>query len=176
METPEQAVARIVAKRTGRPRKGARAAEATPPEPPVPHGRDSRGRFVKGSRIGVEKGTPFVPGVCPNPGGRPKLSDALAEVGATRDPLTGLPYTEAAARAMWRKACGGDVPAFKEIADRTEGKQSQPITVTVQDMADAQLDAELAELEAEHRAYLASLDAGARPRARRAPRGKAKAG
>lgn len=79
----------------------------------------------------------FQPGNCANPGGKPKqkpMSDALRYI--AKQPFKegkriGLPKNptveQAAARALWRKAIMGDVPAFKEIADRIQGKVPQAV-------------------------------------------------
>lgn len=70
------------------------------------------------------------PGVSGNPGGRPKsrpFKEALDRIlkarghGSTEDGL------DAIAAAMVAKAETGDVAAYKEIADRYEGKVPTPI-------------------------------------------------
>jgi hypothetical protein len=74
------------------------------------------------------------PGKSGNPGGRPKekpIRDALrmelaaAELGDAAIPKPGT--VRAIARAIIQRAQSGDVPAFKEIADRLEGKVPQGI-------------------------------------------------
>ena len=73
-------------------------------------------------------GRPFQPGQSGNPAGRPKskpfkdaLQKALKAAEGDKDLL------EAVATALVGKAMMGDVPAIKELADRMDGKVSQPI-------------------------------------------------
>jgi len=73
-------------------------------------------------------GRPFQPGQSGNPNGRPKskpfkdaLQRALKAAGDDKDAL------EMVATALVSKACMGDVPAIKELADRMDGKVTQPI-------------------------------------------------
>ncbi len=51
-----------------------------------------------------------------------KIRDAL--LAALRDDPTRL---KRAAEKTWDKACEGDLPSFREIADRIDGKAAQPI-------------------------------------------------
>jgi hypothetical protein len=80
---------------------------------------------------------PFKPSQSSNPKGRPKsivLSEAyrkhLAKVDET-DPERRT-FAEILAGQMIVKAKSGDVGALREIADRTEGKAKQTITLTVE--------------------------------------------
>lgn len=73
-------------------------------------------------------GRPFQPGQSGNPNGRPKskpfkkaLSDALKAAEDDSEAMAAI------AMALVTKARDGDVPAIKEIADRLDGKVTQPI-------------------------------------------------
>ncbi len=73
-------------------------------------------------------GRPFKPGQSGNPAGRPKskpfkeaLQRALKAAEGDSDILNKV------ALALVAKAHEGDVPAIKEIADRLDGKVTQPI-------------------------------------------------
>jgi hypothetical protein len=79
--------------------------------------------------------TQWKPGQSGNPAGRPKsitLSEAyrkqLAKIDEA-DPLK-RSFAEVLAEQMIVKAKTGDVTALKELADRTEGKARQTITLT----------------------------------------------
>ncbi len=79
---------------------------------------------------------PFQPGQSGNPSGRPKskvLSDAyrreLEKVDLTDE--RGRTFAEILAERAVAKAASGDVAALREIADRTEGKAKQTITLTL---------------------------------------------
>jgi len=81
------------------------------------------------------KGTRFQPGQSGNPNGKPKwklLSDTyrakLAEL-VPGDKL-GRNYAEAIADAAFAAALEGQIGAIQEIADRTEGKPAQAITLS----------------------------------------------
>lgn len=71
----------------------------------------------------LENLTPWKPGQSGNPGGRPKTKQARQAFQKLIDEL-GL---EPAARAIYTKACEGDVAAFREMLDRVDGKVAQPI-------------------------------------------------
>lgn len=71
----------------------------------------------------LENLTPWKPGQSGNPGGRPKTKQVRNALQKLVDEL-GL---EQATRAIYAKACDGDVSAFREIADRLDGKVAQPI-------------------------------------------------
>lgn len=70
----------------------------------------------------------FQPGQSGNPNGRPKskpfkdaLKKAVAEAGADDEAL------KLVAAALLEKAKSGDVQAIKELADRMDGKVTQPV-------------------------------------------------
>ncbi len=66
------------------------------------------------------------PGQSGNPGGRPKkkpMTEALIRILNKLNDAEGEDFT----KALFMKAAQGDVAAFKEIADRVEGKVAQPI-------------------------------------------------
>jgi hypothetical protein len=98
----------------------------------------------------------FQSGTSGNPHGRPKekpIADALRYIGAQpylSEKKIGLPkkptvYQVAAAR-MWKEAINGDVSAFKEIADRTEGKVAQAIASAAEDAPSPKQDMNLREV------------------------------
>lgn len=95
--------------------------------------RRSDGKFAAGNHYGRT----FQPGQSGNPKGRPKsitLSEAyrkmLAEVDETDEHKR--TRAEVLAEQMYTKAKSGDVSAFREIADRVEGKARQTITISVE--------------------------------------------
>jgi|SRR5262244_907152 len=74
----------------------------------------------------------FRPGQSGNPGGRPKgtLRDLLNERLDEIDPRTQKTYGRLLAEALVRAALGGNVEAFKAIADRIEGKPRLSVELT----------------------------------------------
>jgi hypothetical protein len=77
--------------------------------------------------------TRFQPGVSGNPGGRPKmriLSDMLAAIGCEVEPKSGKTWFQLAAEALVSKAFRGDVQAFREIADRVDGRSIQSVELS----------------------------------------------
>ena len=130
MDSAQERVAEIVAARKGkapRRRSAKKPQVALPAAPAVPPARNPNGTFAKGTPA---SGTPFVPGQSGNPAGRPRMASALIKAGEEVDLLfPNMPRVDAAALALWRKAMVGDVSAFKEIADRTEGKVAQTVEV-----------------------------------------------
>jgi len=81
--------------------------------------------------IGIK--TRFKPGQSGNPSGRAKncvLSDMLEAIGNEIDPKTGETFFQVAAEALLAKAFRGDIGAFRELADRVEGKPRQRVEVT----------------------------------------------
>jgi uncharacterized protein DUF5681 len=83
---------------------------------------------------------PWPKGFCPNPGGRPKrkpLTDALARLAERKvpkdatgilQPLRGKRWADVMAAGLASAAAEGNPAAFKEAADRLEGRVAQPIT------------------------------------------------
>jgi hypothetical protein len=78
---------------------------------------------------------PWQPGQSGNPAGRPKgvkfLSEALREALSASAP-DGISWTEKVAQALIDRACLGDPAAFREIADRIEGKVKESVEVSGQ--------------------------------------------
>jgi hypothetical protein len=102
--------------------------------------------------VELGKGTRFRPGQSGNPLGRPKwklLSDTYRAKLAELVPgdKRGRNYAEAIADVVFAAALRGKIGAFQEIADRTEGKPAQAISVSgdVQ-LTVAEIDARLEEL------------------------------
>lgn len=92
-------------------------------------------RAKRGARKGPPKETQWKPGQSGNPAGRPKtitLSEAYRRELAKVDPTDEQKRTfaEILAEQTVIKAKGGDVSALRELADRTEGKAKQTITLT----------------------------------------------
>jgi len=74
--------------------------------------------------------TRFQPGVSGNPGGRPKtriLAEMLAAIGNEVEPKSGKVFFQIAAEALLRKVFRGDIGAFKEFADRIDGRSTQHV-------------------------------------------------
>jgi hypothetical protein len=68
----------------------------------------------------------------PNPHGRPRtklLSEAYRIVLADLEDTGNRSVAEAIATAMARKAMKGNIPAARELADRTEGKAVQAVRI-----------------------------------------------
>jgi hypothetical protein len=77
--------------------------------------------------------TRFQPGVSGNPGGRPKtriLAEMLAAVGDQVEAKSGKTYFQLAAEALVGKAFNGDVQAFREFADRIDGRATQHVELS----------------------------------------------
>jgi hypothetical protein len=76
----------------------------------------------------------FQPGTSGNPGGRPRsapLTNAIREILDEIDPHTGMDGAERAARALFKRACQGDVWAFREIREMAEGRFSLALIAKV---------------------------------------------
>lgn len=78
----------------------------------------------------------FVAGTIPNPNGRPKETEEVKLIRKARKQLI-EEYKDALAEALpmlspilIRKAMEGDVPAIRELHDRTMDKASQPTDIT----------------------------------------------
>lgn len=108
------------------PQKATRGKKQSSTQNSDPNSGSKRGR--------VENLKPWPKGVSGNPGGRPKvkaLSHAyrahLEQVVPT-DP-EGRTYAEVIAAMLAKKAVEGDVAAARELADRTEGRAPQSVTL-----------------------------------------------
>lgn len=103
-----------------------------------PGGRGKTGEDV--ARL-IEAGeqTRWKPGVSGNPSGRPAsqtLSKACRFILSEIVPgMNGVTYAEAIARRLADKALEGDVRAAAELAERAEGRPSQPIDLEVTQIA-----------------------------------------
>jgi predicted transcriptional regulator len=91
------------------------------------------GKFAGGNKIGRR----FRPGQSGNPKGRPKsitLSEAYRRELAKVDPddPEGRTRAEVLAEQMYAKAKTGDVQALREMADRTEGKPRQTLSLSLE--------------------------------------------
>ena len=85
----------------------------------------------KMGEIGIS--TRFQPGVSGNPGGRPKtrvLSEMLAAIGNETESKSGKTYYQLAAEAFLGQAFDGNVHAFREFADRVEGRTTQRVELS----------------------------------------------
>jgi hypothetical protein len=74
--------------------------------------------------------TRFQPGVSGNPGGRPKtriLAEMLSAIGNEIEPKSGKVFFQVAAEALLRKVFRGDIGAFREFADRIDGRSTQHV-------------------------------------------------
>jgi hypothetical protein len=77
--------------------------------------------------------TRFQPGVSGNPGGRPKtriLAEMLAAIGNEVEPKSGKTFFQVAAESLVSKVYRGDVQAFKEFADRVDGRATQHVELS----------------------------------------------
>ncbi len=92
-------------------------------------GKREDGTFAPGHKLGNR----FSKGVSGNRNGRPKLTkltDALRQqIAETNPDASEETVAEQIARALIREAISGNVQAFREIADRTEGRA--PVTLDV---------------------------------------------
>ena len=91
------------------------------------------GKFAGGNTLGRR----FQPGQSGNPKGRPKsitLSEAYRRELARVDPNDpeGRTYAEILAERMRERASSGDVAALREMADRTEGKPRQTLSLSLE--------------------------------------------
>jgi Family of unknown function (DUF5681) len=87
-----------------------------------------------GKKLGGVTGKGFRPGTSGNPGGRPKdlVTRELRELMLRQCSLDKKKrsWGEVIAEAIGRKARAGDVRAFEAIADRTDGKPAQAVSVS----------------------------------------------
>ncbi len=122
----------------------------------MPKATDKQGKNTE--RVG--KGSPPVsaqwkPGQSGNPKGRPKsitLSEAYRRELARPDPDDehGRTFAEVIAARMIVRAKDGDVQAMREMADRTEGKPKQTVTLSMEkrDQLEQAIQGIIAEAEA----------------------------
>jgi hypothetical protein len=81
--------------------------------------------------LGVK--TRFQPGISGNPGGRPKtriLAEMLAAIGNEIEPKSKKTFFQVAAESLVRKVFRGDIGAFKEFADRVDGRSTQNVELS----------------------------------------------
>jgi hypothetical protein len=95
--------------------------------------RSPDGKFAEGNKMGRR----FRPGQSGNTKGRPKsitLSEAYRRELARIDPNDpeGRTYAEILAERMRERASSGDVAALREMADRTEGKPRQTLSLSLE--------------------------------------------
>ena len=113
--------------------------------------RRQDGTFAPGNKIGPR----FKPGVSGNPKGRPPERPLTALLRETLDANDGELIRSIVLVAVER-AVAGDFRYFKEIMDRTDGKVSERLNVTANDM-----DAEdYPGLSAEQLALIAETEGG----------------
>lgn len=104
-------------------------------------GRTASGQFAKGNEHR------FQPGQSGNPSGRPKtklLSEGYAKELERVDEKTGKTMADLITERIVKKARKGDLPAAKEVADRTQGRPLQQVAVS----GPTDLAADLAEARA----------------------------
>ncbi len=90
----------------------------------------------------VGKATQFKPGVCPNPGGRPRKKPVTAALEEMIDEATARKI----AATLIKQACRADrngIAAAKEIIDRLEGKAVQVIEADVREQMTTMTDEDL---------------------------------
>jgi hypothetical protein len=83
------------------------------------------------AELGIK--TRFKPGESGNPSGRPKtriMSEMLASIGNEVDAKSEKTIFQLAAEALLDRVFSGDVQAFKEFADRVEGRSLQTVELT----------------------------------------------
>ena len=107
------------------------------------------------SNVGGVTGAGFMPGESGNPNGRPSLKDELTAMMAEMDDVRGKRKTRVLAETWYELAARGSVQAMLGLWDRLEGAPKQTLEVTIRDLSDEALNAEIAQLERE----LAALDA-----------------
>lgn len=77
--------------------------------------------------------TRFKPGQSGNPDGRPKsriLAEMLAAIGNEVDPETLKSYFQIAAERLMSEVFRGNVQAFREFADRVDGRSTQHVELS----------------------------------------------
>src|SRR5262245_36170261 len=93
--------------------------------------RQANGQFGKGNT----QGNRWAKGVSGNPAGTSKAQTlSVAYRNKLKEPWPGDPsmtYADVVAETLAKAAASGDVGAAKELADRTEGRAPQAVTLTV---------------------------------------------